>query len=354
MIIFFFFFVLLYSMQTQMINQNVENSKKADKTFADYNNIQNKYNKLRSQINTIQNRPKTSKASESLKRDEINEIYEFTHQFDGTTGISALTFRKNVKNYVNYVKSNVVIKNYLESRIITRVIKGLTGNAKFRYSQRQGDRFDNLGAFYKWFDEEFRLSELRSKLHTQLQFWQIDPNTNKLSIVQEYRRILKLFHLTETVTSQTVLDLTQITTPMSINAIIKAIQRPFPKVYAFIDNRFKNKLRMPNTFTELQDWIKDACIYIETSNKNSINKPIDPTKMGTVIAISAHEYPDLYNSQAIAQYTQSPNYNRYQNNDRYNQNRSYNNRDNYNNQRGRFNGNTSIRNGSSRPWSRSR
>ena len=61
-------------MQTQMINQNVENSKKADKAYADYNKIQNKYNKLRSQVKAIQNRPKVSKSSESLKRDEINEI----------------------------------------------------------------------------------------------------------------------------------------------------------------------------------------------------------------------------------------------------------------------------------------
>ena len=114
----------------------------------------------------FQNRPKISKSSESLKRDEINEIYEFTHQFDGATGIFTFFFGENVKNYVDYVKSNVVIKNY-----ITRVVKGLTGNAKFKYaSQRQGDRFQNLGEIYKWFDEEFRLSALRSQLHTQLQF----------------------------------------------------------------------------------------------------------------------------------------------------------------------------------------
>ena len=222
--------IKFYSIQTQMINQNVENSRKTDIACNNYNNIQTKYNKLKVQIKAIQNRPKISKSSESLKRDEINEIYEFTHQFDGTNGITALTFRENVKQYVEYVKSNVVMKNYLESRIITRIIKGLTGIAKVKYSQRQGDRFQNLKQFYKWFDEEFRSSELRSKLHTQLQYWQIDPNINKLSIVQEYRRLLNLFHLTESITSQTVLDLTQITTPMSINAIIKAIQRPHPRV----------------------------------------------------------------------------------------------------------------------------
>ena len=189
-------------MQTKMYNQNVINAEKTNKTIAKCENIQTKYQKLKTQLKALQRRPVPSKSSESLKRDEINAIYEFTHQFDGTTGVMALTFRENVKNYVQFVKNNLVHKNYLESRVITRIVKGLTGNAKLKYSQRQGDRFQNVKEFYTWFDNKFRLADLRSTLHTQLQFWQFDPKLNRLSIVQEYRRLLNLFHLTESITSK--------------------------------------------------------------------------------------------------------------------------------------------------------
>ena len=137
---------------------------------------------MKSTVNAIQTKSSISKSSESLKRDEINEIYEFTHQFDGTTGIMALTFRENVKNYVKFVKNNLVPKNYLESRLITRIVKGLTGEAKLKYSQRQGDRFNTINEFYTWFDKKFKLSDLRLTLHNQLKYWRIDPNTSKSRI----------------------------------------------------------------------------------------------------------------------------------------------------------------------------
>ena len=147
-------------MQQQLVTRDVSNAKKNDQVYNSLNKIKVKYNDLKSKVSIIQKTKPVSKSTEALKRDEINEIYEFTHQFDGTPGTTALIFRENVKNYVKFVKSNLGIKNYLETRVVTRIIKNLTGNAKLKYSQRQGDRFDNVNAFYKWFDDEFRLADL--------------------------------------------------------------------------------------------------------------------------------------------------------------------------------------------------
>ena len=148
---------VLHSMQSQLLAQNLNSIKETEKACKNYNKMKIKCNNL---TNTISSMPKTSNISEYLKRDEVNEIYEFTHQFDGSSGIKALIFRENVKNYVKYVKHNLVTDNYCESRLITRIIKGLIGDAKIKYGQRQGDRFCSLNAFYKWFDAEFQLSNL--------------------------------------------------------------------------------------------------------------------------------------------------------------------------------------------------
>ena len=280
-------------MQSNLLIQNLNRVKETKRSTKEYNKLIIKHKNLTHKLSLI---PKSSKYTNSLKRDEVNEIYEFTHQFDGSSGIRALTFRENIKNYVRFVKDNLEIDNYLESRIITRIVKGLTGDAKFKYSQRQGDRFNSLNEFYKWFDKEFRLSNLRSDLYDKLKNWQINANTSKLNIVQEYKRELNLFNLTETFAAQSTLDLTQLSIPESINAIIKALEQCHPRIHAFIDSRFKSRLKMPNSFSQLEDWIKDACIYIETSERNSNNKQSDPNKMNAVNNVSTNKYPNYYDN----------------------------------------------------------
>ena len=314
---------MFYSLQTHLVNQNLNNTRVTEKVCKDNNKMQIKYNNLKSKLNNISSISKSSKISESLQRDEVNEIYEFTHQFNGSSGIMALTFRENVKNYVKFVKDNLKANNYLESRVITRIVKGLIGDAKVKYSQRQGDRFNSLDAFYKWFDTEFQLSDLRSELYIKLKNWQIDPNTSKLNIVQEYQRTLNLFNLTETITAQTILDLTQLTTPVSINAIIKGLEYVHPRVHSFIDNRFKLQLKMPNSFSQLEEWIKDACVYIETSDRNSNKQQDNPTKMNSANTVLTNDYSHSHNSQSRNEYTNS--YETYNNgySDRYSNNRNY-------------------------------
>ena len=278
-------------MQSQLLNQNLNSAKATDKACRNYNRMKIKYNDL---SNTIASIPKTSKISESLERDEVNEVYEFTHQFDGSSGIKALIFRENVKNYVKFVKHNLATNAYSESRLITRIIKGLTNDAKLKYSQRQGDRFDSLNAFYKWFDTEFQLSNLRSDLFSKLKNWETDPNIPKLNIVQEYKRMLNLFNLTESITAQSILDLTQLSVPVSVNAIIKSSKQVHPRIHSFIDYRFKTLLRMPNSFSQLEGWIKDACIYIETADVNSNKQNDDSIKSNMANTVLNNEHYEQY------------------------------------------------------------
>ena len=308
-------------MQSHLLARNLSNAKATEKACKNYNQMKIKYNNLSHTISSI---PRTSKISESLKRDEVNEIYEFTHQFDGSSGIMALIFRENVKNYVRFVKHNLITKYYLESRLITRIVKGLTGDAKLKYSQRQSDRFDSINAFYKWFDKEFQLSDLRSELHIKLTNWEVDPNIPKLNIVQEYKRMLNLFNLTETFTAQSVLDLTQLTTPLSINAIIKGLEHVHPRIHSFIDNRFQLRLRMPDSFSQLDNWIKDACVYIETSDKNSNKQRDGTTQMNSANTVLNNEYSYYNNDQSRSKYVNS--YEKYNDgdNNRYSNNRKYN------------------------------
>ena len=278
-------------MQSQLLNQNLNSAKATDKACKNYNRMKIKYNNL---SHTIASIPKTSRISESLERDEVNEVYEFTHQFDGSSGIKALIFRENVRNYVKFVKHNLASNTYSESRLITRIIKGLINDAKLKYSQRQGDRFDSLNAFYKWFDTEFQLSNLRSDLFSKLKNWKTDPNIPKLNIVQEYKRMLNLFDLTESITSQSILDLTQLTIPISINAIIKSLEQVHPRIHSFIDYRFKISLRMPNSFSQLEDWIRDACIYIETANMNSNEQNDDSNETNMANTVLNNEHYDQH------------------------------------------------------------
>ena len=320
-------------MQSILVTQNLDNTKKSKKAFRNLNIMNTKFDKLAQNISSI---PKPSNTCESLKRDEINEVYEFTHQFDGSSGILALTFRENIRSYVQFVKDNLATENYLESRLITRIVKGLTGDAKFKYSQRQGDRFDSLSALYKWFDKEFQLSNLRSELHIKLKNWQIDPNIPILNIVQEYKRILNLFNLTETSSSQTILDLTQLSIPESINAIVKGLENTHPRVHKFIDDKFKIHLRMPDSFLHLENWIKDACTYIETSDRNSNKKQVDPTENNTPNTVLTNRFSDSninrsrnYYSYSHRDFNNNKHYNWYSNDKRNFQNDARNSRKDY-------------------------
>ena len=70
-----------------------------------------------------------------IKRDELNELYEFLFKYDGTLGETALMFRENVKNYAQHVYDNAGTK-YNEAHILNRIIKSFTGDAQIKYSRR--------------------------------------------------------------------------------------------------------------------------------------------------------------------------------------------------------------------------
>ena len=157
--------------------------------------LQRSVNQLLKQIKTKERNTLQNVNFDKLtQRDTINEIYEFTYKFDGSIGETALQFRDNVVNYNNYVK-NKIPKYYNENRIVIRLTKSLTDKAATKYANRYGPRIDTLNKFLEWFDITFKLNTLREELYNKLLNWQITPEMNNLSIVDEYKQKLNLFML---------------------------------------------------------------------------------------------------------------------------------------------------------------
>ena len=180
----------IFSINTNLQQQNLDVIQNQNSISNNFTRLQSNYNKLQTNLSKIHSRPKI----DSIKRDEINEIYEFTYTFDGTVGEEALTFRENIKNHVKYVKDKVGAQ-YTESRILNRIIKSLNHNAAAKYNNRQGKRFDTLNEFYTWFDKEFRLHTLRTDLFKELTNWNIPSGTFIVDIVDAYTKKIKFIQI---------------------------------------------------------------------------------------------------------------------------------------------------------------
>ena len=150
-------------MNMQLQNRNNEMTRANIRTNENFGKIQQNVNNINKNMSKI----KPVSPGDAIKRDELNELYEFVHKFDGTLGETALLFRENVKNYAEYVHANAGTK-YSEIRLINCIIKSLTGDEQIKYSSRQGQRFNTLIEFYEWFDPAFQLSSLRKDIHKQL------------------------------------------------------------------------------------------------------------------------------------------------------------------------------------------
>ena len=302
MIFFIYIYVInnMFSMNTQLQNRNMEMVKANNRANKNINKMQHNLNELNSNINKI----KPSSSGDAIKRDELNELYEFLYKYDGTLGETALLFRENVKNYAEHVYNNAGNK-YNEARILTRVIKSFTGDAQIKYSSRQGQRFNNLDEFYEWFDPEFQLNSLRKELHKKLSNWEIAANTQDRNIVRDYKKKLNLFNLTTATSTRALINDTLLPTATQITSIIKSTQFAKPEIYRFIDNWIMRNLDSPQTLSELDGVIKAAVKYIETKGINSNESHTDPTKISSVNAIQAENYSQFSNPNLISQYTNS-------------------------------------------------
>ena len=267
------------------------------------------------------------------KRDEINEIYEFNIKFDGTPGEPALEFRDAVVNHDRFVFTHIP-KEYSELRIVIRVLKNLTGDAALQYNKRSGPKFSKLDEFLIWFDKTFKLHTLRQELFQQLRDWTIDSDTPDLSIITKYRQKLQLFYQTNAVSTQDVIDSTPLTDVLQVASINRAIEKSKPELYDFIDNYMKdfNRAAAPMNIDILEAVIERGVKYLQTKRINSNRNILDPTKLGSVNAVSLAQFPNLNNT-----YNNSYN-NNYNNNSNNNSNNNYNNYNKYNNQ-SNWNGN---------------
>ena len=86
-------------MNSQLQNRNNELARANNQTNKNFNKMQQNINKLNENINR---RPAPS--GDAIKRDELNELYDFVYKYDGTLGETALLFRENVKNYAQHTR----------------------------------------------------------------------------------------------------------------------------------------------------------------------------------------------------------------------------------------------------------
>ena len=96
------FHVIFFRMNTQLQNRTKEMARANTQTNKKFNKMQQNINKINSNISKIRQVP----SGDAIKRDELNELYEFVYKYDGTLGETALLFRENVKNYAQFVHDN--------------------------------------------------------------------------------------------------------------------------------------------------------------------------------------------------------------------------------------------------------
>ena len=331
---------MLYNrLNNQLVQQVKDLLAQQDKTDTKLAELQDANQQILTQLKTQRNtdfltaflNDNTKIKENKKKRDEINEIYEFNIKFDGTPGEPALEFRDAVMNHDRFVMAHLP-DEYSEVRIVIRIIKNLTGDAATLYNKRSGPKFSRLDQFFEWFDRTFKLHTLRQELFEKLKNWTIEPDTASLSIITKYKQTLQLFHQTTAVSSKDVIASTPLTDVIQVASINKAIELTKPKLYQFIDNYMMDfdRAAAPMNINVLERVIERGVRYLQTKTINSNKTFVDPTKLGSVNAVS------------IAQFPQFNNYNNNNKNSYNNQNSNnsnYNYRSNYDNYNNRYNNN---------------
>ena len=80
-------------MNNQLQSRNIEMVHANNTANRNINKLQHNINKINSNISKIE--PVSS--GDAIKRDELNELYEFVFKYDGTLGETALLFVKMLK-----------------------------------------------------------------------------------------------------------------------------------------------------------------------------------------------------------------------------------------------------------------
>ena len=99
----------------------------------------------------------TSRLKEWIRRDEINEAYEFDSTYDGTIGKEALVFREAMINYVEDAKLELGA-DFNEKKAVRKIQKALIGDAKIKLAN--DNKIRRTASFIKyilWYDETFQL-----------------------------------------------------------------------------------------------------------------------------------------------------------------------------------------------------
>ena len=283
-----------------LLNQNLNNDNNSNTNTNNFNTNNFDVNNFLSNCNS----------NRIIKRDEINEIYEFTFKYDGSPGEAALEYRNAVINHNNFVRTNLP-NDYSEVRVVMRVLKNLTDNAALQYNKRTGPRFSRLHQFLNWFDNTFKLQTLRQDIYNQLVNWSIDPSTPDLAIVTKFRQKVNLFNQTTDVSTQDVIKATPLTDAIQVSALNRAIQRHNVDLFDFIDNYMKDfdRAAAPINIDILDDVIDRGIKYLQTKRLNSNKMVSDPTNLGSVNAISRSEFPYFTNSNYNINRNSNLNYN---------------------------------------------
>ena len=235
----------------------------------------------------------SSKLMDNLKRDEINEVYEFHEKYDGSMGEPALIFRDAMMSYIKYAKHRLG-DYYVESRILSKIHKSLYGEALDKFKDDNMRMKFTINEFVEWYDNSFKLGDLRLKWYNKLMNWKISPTDPDLQIVDKYKRTLRLFDLTEKVSTKTILQTTIVNERVMVASINRAMQHTKPKLWAYIQHETLSK-GSPHTLKRLKRWIERGVPNIEDNELNANKSKIDPTKIGTVNAISMNQFPILQN-----------------------------------------------------------
>ena len=102
-------------------------------------------------------RSSTSRLKDWIRKDEINEAYEFDASYDGTIGKESLIFREAMMNYFDDAKLELD-DDFNERKLIKRIQKALTGDAKLKLAaDNKIRRTGSFDEFIKWFDKTFQL-----------------------------------------------------------------------------------------------------------------------------------------------------------------------------------------------------
>ena len=290
---------------------------------------------MNNEINRLKRHPSSShsRIQEWIRKDEINEAYEFDSTYDGTIGKEALIFREAMHNYHDDARIELG-SDFNERKLIRKIHKALLGDAKDKLAADNAARRDHsFSNFIKWFDKSFQLKTLRQDIYDELKSWEIKPDDPNLKIVDNYIKVLKLLKQTESISSHDVINATQLSVGDQVTTLTQAIQRAKPKLYSFIDGFIMDYkyARGPKDLTELKTVIERGVQALASSkihsNASNSNKTKNKSDLQMVNAINLDQFP---------QFSNVPN-NSDANNNKYNSNNN-NINNQYGPQRGRYRG----------------